>query len=188
MRHIQLTPAHPLPRTGFALITGLLFLVVMSLIGISMMNVTRLETMMAGGTREANIAFQATETALRDGENLIDATATISGLNALSGTLSVSQDEPDFFAATTWTDTSSSTISSDYPEMDDANQPRRIIKHVGDFVDDATEKQSIAISGYTQGETIVPVSVFRVTARGMSRDSSAETLLQSNYGRRYGAP
>lgn len=173
-------------QTGFALITGLLLLIVMSLIGVTMMNVTRLETMMAGGAREANISFQAAEAALRDGENLIERnTTSTSDFDGTAGRKPESYLEPDdLFAVSTWTDTDSATITgSNYPEISAPNQPRRIIKHLGDFTGDT--KKAIQIVGYQQGSTYPPVSVFRVTSRGLSRDGTAPTVLQSYYGKIY---
>jgi type IV pilus assembly protein PilX len=185
MNRKRCPPSQPKVSPGFALITGLLFLVVMSLIGVSTMRVTRLETMMAGGTREAHVAFQAAEAALRDGENLIEAT-TSEALDALNGTLSRSETEPDYFADDTWTDASSDIISGGYPEMHNGNQPRRIIKRLRPIVDPETERQLIEVTGYDPGQTMGgSVSLFRVTAKGTSRDGSAETLLQSHFGRRY---
>jgi Tfp pilus assembly protein PilX len=51
--------------------------------------------------------------------------------------------------------------------------------------DAAGEKQAIAIGGYAQGGVLPMTSVFRVTARGTSRDGSAETILQSYFGKIY---
>jgi type IV pilus assembly protein PilX len=187
MPHEYLTLAQRRASGGFALITGLIFLVVMSLIGVSMMKATRLETMMAGGTREAGIAFQAAEAALRDGEDWIESTTSVSDVQGVEGALTQSQVEPDFFASSTWSDgaSDSSPLAQDYPELEGETQPRRIVKHLGDFLGDSEARQAIAVGGYAQGETNAAVSVFRITAWGTSRDGSAETLLQSHYGKRY---
>jgi type IV pilus assembly protein PilX len=157
----------------------------MSVIGVAMMSVTRLETLMAGGTREANIAFQATEAGLRAGEMRVEGTWYFDDFASVSGFKGMAADEPDFFDAATWAGNNSETVSHAYPELAVAFQPRYVIKHVGDVTDDAGEKQAIAIVGYQQGGGGgVPVtSVFRITARGTSRDGSAETILQSYFGK-----
>jgi type IV pilus assembly protein PilX len=175
-------------EVGFALITGLIFLVVMSVLGVTMMNVTRLETLMAGGSREANIAFQGAEAALRQAEAVIEGTASIAAFDGSPGMLSLADDEPDFFE----TDPADSlpysndpgcpAANSCYPEV--AEQPRYVIKHVDDVVDSSTAGTSISIGGYGQAMP-ASVAVFRITARGTSRDSSAETLVQSYYGKIY---
>jgi Tfp pilus assembly protein PilX len=60
---------------------------------------------------------------------------------------------------------------------------------VDNVVDSSVEKQAIAIGGYAQGQgqggVLPPTSVFRITARGTSRDGSAETILQSYFGKVY---
>jgi len=53
---------------GAALITGLIFLVILTLLGITAMRTSTLEERIAGNTRDRNVAFQAGDTALRDGE------------------------------------------------------------------------------------------------------------------------
>lgn len=183
------SPASPYERrdSGFALIAGLLLLLVMSLIGVSMMNVTRLETMMAGAARESNIALQAAEAALRDAEANIESTTSIAAFNGGAGMLGQPDDEPNFFETDTtapdfaWDD-DQSIASSGYPEV--TAQPRYVIKHVDDIEDASTAGSSISIGGY--GTTPpATAAVFRITARGTSRDGASEVLLQSYYGRIY---
>jgi type IV pilus assembly protein PilX len=52
-------------QAGAVLVTSLLFLLVMSLLGVTAMNVALLEEKMAGNLRDRSLAFQAAETALR---------------------------------------------------------------------------------------------------------------------------
>lgn len=60
-------------QRGAALITGLIFLVVLTLISLSAMRTTSLEERMAGNTRDQDVAFQAAEAALRDAMQLLPA-------------------------------------------------------------------------------------------------------------------
>lgn len=53
---------------GSALIVGLVFLLVMTIIGVTAMQGTSLQERMAGNLRDRTLAFQATEAALRAGE------------------------------------------------------------------------------------------------------------------------
>jgi len=183
---------------GFALLTGLIFLVAMSVLGVTMMGVIRLETLMAGGARESNIAFQAAEASLRRAESTIEGTASLAAFNGNAGMLGERDAEPDFFETDTsaadyawddkesityWNDASCPAARSCYPEV--AGQPRYIIKHDGNIVDSSAERQAIAIGGYAQGGAVPAASVFRITARGTSRDGSAETILQSYFGKVY---
>lgn len=58
----------PSRQRGAALITGLIFLVILTLLGITAMRTSTLEERIAGNTRDRNVALQAADTALRDGE------------------------------------------------------------------------------------------------------------------------
>jgi len=59
----------PLPRQrGMALIAGLIFLVILTVLGVTAMQTTTLEERIAGNTRDRNVAFQSGEVTLRDGE------------------------------------------------------------------------------------------------------------------------
>ncbi|MCO6440677.1 MAG: pilus assembly protein PilZ [Nitrococcus mobilis] len=67
---------HPLIRQrrlqrGSVLIVSLLFLLVLTLIGITSMQGVSLEEKMAGNARGGTLAFQAAEAALRDGESWV---------------------------------------------------------------------------------------------------------------------
>ncbi|MGB1579957.1 MAG: pilus assembly PilX family protein [Nevskiales bacterium] len=55
-------------ENGAALVVSLLFLLVLTIIGIASVSTTTLQERMANNTREQNLAFQAAESALRDGE------------------------------------------------------------------------------------------------------------------------
>lgn len=56
-------------QSGVALVVGLIFLVVLSLLGISAMQSATLEERMAGNLRDRSLAVQSAEAALRDAEN-----------------------------------------------------------------------------------------------------------------------
>ncbi len=55
-------------QRGVVLVTGLIFLVMMTLLGVTAMQTTMLEEKMAGNLRDEILAFQAAEAALREGE------------------------------------------------------------------------------------------------------------------------
>jgi type IV pilus assembly protein PilX len=192
------TPTRASAESGFSLIVGLIFLVVMSLLGITMMNVTRMETMMAGSAREANIAFQAAETALRRGEAAIEAAANdpagLAAFDGSAGMLGLNDAEPDFQQTdstaadyawdNTWSieySTGCPAAASCYPEV--LAQPRFAIKRMDEIVDSSAARQAIGIGSYGGSSPAPITSVFSVTARAISRDGSAETIIRSYYGR-----
>src|SRR5690349_1024962 len=60
-------------QRGTALVTSLLLLLILTVIGVTAMQVTRMQERMAGNTRDLNLAFQGAEAALRNGEDMIAA-------------------------------------------------------------------------------------------------------------------
>lgn len=58
-------------QSGAVLVVGLIILLVLTMIGITAVQTTTLEEHMAGNARNANVAFQAAESALRDGEEWV---------------------------------------------------------------------------------------------------------------------
>ncbi|MBK8817163.1 MAG: hypothetical protein IPN42_17405 [Methylococcaceae bacterium] len=64
---------HLLMRTqsGVVLVIALILLAILSMIGVAGMQTTGLEEKMAGNMKDKNLAFQAAETALREGEAAI---------------------------------------------------------------------------------------------------------------------
>jgi type IV pilus assembly protein PilX len=71
--------AHPaLPTTGrprergAILVTSLLLLLTLTIIGVSVVQITRMQERMAGNMRDLNLAFQGAEAALRDGEAQVE--------------------------------------------------------------------------------------------------------------------
>ncbi|HNC77604.1 MAG TPA: PilX N-terminal domain-containing pilus assembly protein, partial [Pseudomonadales bacterium] len=58
-------------QRGAILVVGLIVLLLMTLLGLSIMGGNAVEEKMAGNERDRQIAFQAAEAALREGERLI---------------------------------------------------------------------------------------------------------------------
>jgi type IV pilus assembly protein PilX len=58
-------------QRGAALITALLLLVVMTILAVTAMQMSRVQERMVGNTRDQNVAFQAAESAVRNGEALV---------------------------------------------------------------------------------------------------------------------
>ncbi len=70
--------ARHLPRQrGAILVSALLMLLVLTVIGVSVMQITRMQERMAGNTRDLNLAFQGAEAALREAEQELWTTPSI---------------------------------------------------------------------------------------------------------------
>jgi type IV pilus assembly protein PilX len=68
-------------QQGVALITGLIFLVVLTLVAITAARMSGLEERMSGNVRDRSLAVQAAELALRDAELDIRSSGRISGIS-----------------------------------------------------------------------------------------------------------
>lgn len=68
-------------QAGAALITSLVFLTILTILGMSSLGTALLESRMAGNARDRNLAFQAAETGLRDAELWIRDSGRIVGIN-----------------------------------------------------------------------------------------------------------
>jgi len=60
-------------QRGAVLVTAMLLLVVLTIIGVTVMQMSRMQERMAGNTRDVNLAFQAAEGGLRGAEAYIEA-------------------------------------------------------------------------------------------------------------------
>lgn len=77
---------------GAALITSLIFLSVLTILGMSTLGTALLESRMAGNARDRNLAFQAAEIGLRDAELFIRDSGRISGNILEESALDANQD------------------------------------------------------------------------------------------------
>jgi len=64
---------HSSGQRGAALVTSILLLMVLTIIGVTVMQMSRMQERMAGNTRDLNLAFQAAEGAMRGAEGFIRA-------------------------------------------------------------------------------------------------------------------
>lgn len=74
-------------QNGSALIIGLIFLVLLTILGLTAMQTTTLEEKMSGNLRDRSLAFQSAESALRDAEKYILNTSLGPGVAACTGGL-----------------------------------------------------------------------------------------------------
>ncbi|MGY6216240.1 pilus assembly PilX family protein [Methylolobus aquaticus] len=164
-------------QSGAALITGLLMLLVMTLIGVTAMRVTNLEEKMAGNLRDRNVAFQAAETALRAGERCVSAA------NGLQDCVAGLYSENDYNRDATANDPlplldASFWDSSGVMTYSGANLaavsvgPRYVVEEIPYLCAPVSLE-------------VAPVErcYFRITGRGIGGTTSAEVILQSVHKR-----
>lgn len=160
-------------QRGVVLMTGLIFLVMMTLLGVTAMQTTLLEEKMAGNLRDESLAFQAAEAALREGELFLEQ-ITLPVFDGSDGLYHhASSPAPDPLTWSGWT-ASGRSISSTITGV--ATQPRYIIEQLVNI--------PLGTGGSVQqSATPLTSSMFRVIARGVGGTESATVILQSNYRR-----
>ncbi len=166
-------------QQGATLIVSLLMLIVLTLLGITAMSSSGLEEKMAGNSRDLNLAFQAAEAALKDGEEflrsgIVSTTAFDGSYAGLYPPPSGSNPPPDVYDPTVW-----STAKTYSGSIDQINQqPKYIIELMGNI-----GSEDININGYGESSGTGAVNTFRITARGTGGSDNSAVLLQSYYAR-----
>lgn len=170
-------------QNGSVLIVSLLFLLVLTLIGLTAMQGTALEEKMAGNTRGGTLAFQAAEAALRDGEtwvmgiDLYDPPTPCSTAPCDLWEVNKPVDYPQTEPMSWWQNngreyskTGVFTGSKADPKL--ATDPRYLVEYLG----------------YDPGATIIDANerahrigphFYRVTAAGFGPQGTTERVLQS---------
>lgn len=177
---------------GVALVMAMAFLLILTLIGVTTLSTTVLEEKMAGNMQDKNTAFQATESALRSGENwlqpltampIFDPLVTDDGLHRQSATST-----PVWDATTgVW----SGTDVVDYTELPGSaappsgqllsnvsQQPQYLIEDMGPVRDPLGSLKLGTPSRSTR-------NVFRVTALGSGRSAQAVVMVQSVFEKQF---
>lgn len=165
---------------GAVLVTGLIFLVVLTLLGVSAMSVNALEERMAGNSRDLNIAFQAAESGLRDAElDILKNISPASGFDAscINGLCLPPTSSTPLAQSINWSDTSITRKYGAYTGTASlalvSSQPRYIIELLSTLP--ASPGQSIA-TGIKPASSAV---VYRISALGVGGRSESRVILQS---------
>ncbi len=178
-------------QSGVALITGLIFLVLLTLIGMTAMQTTMLEEKMAGNLRNENLAFQASEAALRAGESYLQGITVgpfLDAKNAKGLYLPALSATTEWWEiADIWTAAGSRAYATTPPGA--ANPPRYIIEDVS-FKTQCTQPgfcQNIPLPKTPGGSlklgAVPDVGLYRITARGTGGTDDTVVLLQSYFRR-----
>ena len=173
----QTTPRHR--QKGAVLVVTLMILLVVTLLTVSNMRSSVLEEKMAGNTSDRNVAFQAAESALREGEVFLESIVSLGDFQGQAGLFGRTDDEPVFYSGTTWSDSTNHVVAD--TDVGTYQRPQYFIKNMT-TVEGATG--ALNMSGYGDNKGSGDVTIFRVTvkATGTSADS-AEVILRTQYGR-----
>jgi type IV pilus assembly protein PilX len=169
-------------QRGIVLFISLVLLLVLTIISVSVVQTTSLEERMSRNSRDAALAFQSAESALRDGERFLETVVSLVpfddvGTNGLWSKPVLGQ-QPRWEVSAIWNDARSVVASNNIDGV--ARQPRYIVEHVATVLLDENAYQ---LQDPYAGGTSDRVEVFRITAQGWGGTDTARVLLQTTYGR-----
>jgi len=171
-------------------------LLLLTMLGVSSIQTTSLQLRMARNANDGNLAFQAAEVALKDGEDLLENLNNLTDFGDPLDDLGGNQangyyfeaapgDPPNWKDLGDWTDggfrISETHITEERDNCDDC-QPKYIVEHVQTIIADAD-----ALNLDNIGEDIGAgrTEVFRVTARGYGATEDAQVMIQGTYGKQF---
>jgi|TARA_B100002003_G_C14155367_1_gene556168 type IV pilus assembly protein PilX len=175
-------------QQGTVIVFCLVFLAVLTIMGVSGMESTILEERMSGNMRDISMAFQAAESALKEAESWLDTQTTLPTTSTDGSTTVWSEDamDPAPNDSVHWWSDGARNINAwwvanaiqlnSFPA--NAANPRYIIEEYHT----ATSGQSIGIGS---GEITRPRVFHRITARGVGATALAEVSVQSTFVRPY---
>lgn len=163
-------------QQGATLIVCLVFLLILTMIGVSSIQSATLQEQMAGSARDYNAAFLAAEFSLREGESYLQS-ATLGDFAGTQGRFVICS--PASTAAACMTPSWSNRASTGWVTQSGlghvSTQPQYIIEKYPVVVD---------VNAPLDADTPpVQIEVYRVTARGFGVSENSMSVLQTTYRR-----
>lgn len=172
---------------GAVLVVGLVMVLLISIISVSAIRGSNLQESMAGNMRERNLAFQASESALRVGEALVSDQVSRPLMTNSQGMYNDTYTTPTTsvltFTEANWKDAAKvkvTALSLEYV----LREPTYIVEQLDPDIGmgAAMEGSAIDLEGMQNTGDITP---YRVTARGFGASEYSVKTLQTTYNRRY---
>jgi type IV pilus assembly protein PilX len=166
-------------HSGAALVISLIILIAMTILSITSLKSSSTEIAMAGNLRESAITFQAAEVGLKTAETLLE------NQNEPGNVIAESATDPNYMATATWNSAAATTTTVTLPNISTANNPRFIIKSLGQWnPDKKVSSLDPGFSGYGQTSSALKIDYFKSTAQGYGLTGNTQRTVQSFFGRR----
>lgn len=188
-RQTSLRSRGPRRASGSALAICLIFLLLVTILGMSVIKTTTLQDKMAANTRDKDLAFQAAEAALKAAEAVLSSkpysVADFSadcdgGLCAMPAAgAAVRWEDPNICGSgkPIWSCAKSSAVSDKVDAKIHAQQPRYFVELL-DLIDTRDDLNMVNIGEAILGDII---GIFRVTAIGYGGSANATVVLQTTF-------
>jgi type IV pilus assembly protein PilX len=170
-----------LRQRGATLVVGLVFLAMLSLMGVAAYAVAVQEERMSGNTRDRIRAFEAAEASLRDCESLLGGLVTLPTFDGSNGMHPAPPfGDPQVYETIDWLTGSVRvipTVAGTPAVPGVAIQPRCIVEEVGEITRmDLTGARSMP-------QEVIVETVYRVTATGYGARPGTTVSLQTTFRR-----
>jgi type IV pilus assembly protein PilX len=164
-------------QRGAVLVVGLIFLAMLTLMGVAAYSVATQEEKMAGNSRDRMRAFEAAEASLRDCEAVLGSLAGLPSFNGTGGMYAAPPvtESPKFETIDWKTDANTRVLATAMADI--SRQPRCIVEEM--LVLEAKPADG-ALSGPQQR---IEERVYRVSATGFGVNATTAALVQSTYRR-----
>lgn len=162
-------------QAGVALITGLIFLVMLTLIAVTAMQSTTLEERMAGNSRSRDAAFQGAEAAVRAAEVVLSG-ASLPPLNgSTQGYYAplANGASADYWKSHDWAGKSVAYSGA----LAGVKEARFVVEALPPDYGGSGGDDSLVAKPLSGGE------IFRITARGIGTDGTSSVILQTTFRR-----
>jgi type IV pilus assembly protein PilX len=189
-RHIcRMHFSSPSSQKGAVLIVGLVMVLLITIVSLAAIRGTGLQENMAGNMRDRNIAFQAAESALREGETILSPAYTgdfpsfscTPGQGACKDLSATPSESVLYLTKEAWL-LAAKESTLEIKEV--ANKPSYLLEEleVDMGASAAAEGSAIDVGGMMVTGDATP---YRATARGFGLSQEAEAIVQSAYKRRF---
>lgn len=179
-----LQPRHR--QQGVALIMAMVFLMILTIIGVTVMSTTSLQEKMAGNVQDKHSAFQAAESALRAAEAVVEAWPAKPNdfVNNTAGHYLPQPGGTDpWWLTVDWDPAAGQALTIAATIYGVFAQPTYIIEDLGQLPGTGGGASSI-VTGFAPPAAVAgDASMYRITARGIGRTDTAVAVVQSVYRR-----
>ena len=174
-------------QRGVALIMSLVMLLILTILGLSSVQSTSLQLRMSLNARDNDLAFQASESAVREAEGWMSTNTSLLVFQAANS--NGLYDAPDLgsvnLSTFDWNNPGNDMrgyITLSTPLSQVATQPKYIIEWAKTVM---SEADTLNMGNIGQDTGSGRTQVFRVTTYGTGGTDSAHVMIQTTYGKRF---
>lgn len=167
-------------QQGAVLIISMIFLLILTILGVTSMQGTNLEERMAGNMRDRHVAFEAAEATIAEAEEFLDTIALTSAFRDNTAGL-YDGTNFDLWRTLDWTDAATYRAATKVTTSHGVGTAAKyIIEYISEPAASADSKTNL--DNYGGNSAGGGVALFRITVRGTGGSDNSVVFLQTVYG------